>query len=86
MAAGIRIDPPPSLACAIGSTPLATSAAAPPEEPPVECSGLQGLRVGGPNSGSVVAVMPSSGVAVLPRLIIPVESSWAASGEVRFAT
>ena len=33
--AGIRIDPPPSLAWAIGTTPAATNAAEPPEEPPV---------------------------------------------------
>src|SRR5699024_12316197 len=31
--AGIRIDPPPSLAPAIGTTPEATSAEAPPLEP-----------------------------------------------------
>ncbi len=32
--AGIRIDPPPSLAWAIGTMPAATAAAAPPLEPP----------------------------------------------------
>ncbi len=36
-AAGMRIEPPPSLACAAGTMPAATAAAAPPEEPPVEC-------------------------------------------------
>ena len=35
-AAGIRIDPPPSVACATGTMPAATAAAAPPLEPPVE--------------------------------------------------
>ena len=35
-AAGMRMEPPPSLACAIGTTPAATSAAAPPEEAPQE--------------------------------------------------
>ena len=34
--AGIRIEPAPSLACAIGTTPEATIAALPPDEPPVE--------------------------------------------------
>ncbi len=32
--AGTRIDPPPSVACAIGTTRAATSAAAPPDDPP----------------------------------------------------
>ena len=34
--AGMRIEPPPSLACAIGTTRAATATAAPPEEPPQE--------------------------------------------------
>src|SRR2546428_12664438 len=33
--AGMRIEPPPSLACAIGTKPAATAAAEPPLEPPV---------------------------------------------------
>jgi hypothetical protein len=35
-AAGMRMEPPPSLACAMGTTPAATRAAAPPEEAPQE--------------------------------------------------
>ena len=31
--AGMRIDPPPSVACAIGSTPAATIAPVPAEDP-----------------------------------------------------
>jgi len=34
--AGIRIEPPPSLAWAIGTNPAATAAALPPLEPPGE--------------------------------------------------
>jgi hypothetical protein len=34
--AGMRMDPPPSLACATGTRPAATAAADPPEEPPAE--------------------------------------------------
>ena len=34
--AGMRIEPPPSLACATATMPLATAAADPPDEPPVE--------------------------------------------------
>ena len=43
--AGIRIEPPMSLACATGTMPDATAAAAPPLEPPGECSRLHGLWV-----------------------------------------
>ena len=46
--AGIRIDPAPSLACAIGTIRAATAAPAPPLDPPALCSGFQGLRVGPP--------------------------------------
>ena len=45
-AAGIRIEPPPSVAWAIGAMPAATAAAAPPDDPPAERSRSQGLRVG----------------------------------------
>ena len=41
----MRIEPPPSLAWAIGNMPAATAAAAPPLEPPGERSRSQGLRV-----------------------------------------
>jgi len=44
--AGIRIDPPPSLACAAATMPAATAAAEPPLEPPVERLVSQGLREG----------------------------------------
>ncbi len=36
LAAGMRIDPPPSLAPAHGTIPAATAAADPPDEPPGE--------------------------------------------------
>ena len=41
----MRIEPPPSLAWAIGNMPPATAAAAPPLEPPGERLVSQGLRV-----------------------------------------
>src|SRR5207249_2386238 len=44
--AGMRIEPPPSFACAAGTSPAATAAAAPPLEPPDERLGSQGFRVG----------------------------------------
>ena len=49
-AAGIRVEPPPSVATASGAIPLATATAAPPLEPPAQRSARQALRVR-PNSG-----------------------------------
>jgi len=54
-AAGSRMEPPPSLACAKGTMPAATQAAVAPLEPPGMRSRSQGLRVGPWSSGSVVA-------------------------------
>ena len=44
--AGMRIEPPPSEACATASIPSATAAAAPPDEPPLLRVVSNGLRVG----------------------------------------
>src|SRR5690625_3501982 len=46
-AAVIRIEPPPSLACATGTIWEATAAPAPPLEPPAPRSKSQGVRAGG---------------------------------------
>lgn len=69
--AGMRIDPPPSLAWATGTIPAATAAAEPPLEPPAECPGFHGLRVGRWAAGSVVMVVPNSGTLVRPRKTNP---------------
>ena len=47
---------------------------APPEEPPAERAGFQGLRVGGKPIGSVVGRKPYSGVADLPMTTKPAAS------------
>src|SRR4029079_14037112 len=70
--AGIRIEPPPRLACATGRSRAATSAAAPPYEPPEECSRFQGLRVGPCRRDSVVGIRPNSGLELLPKIETPV--------------
>ena len=44
--AGMRIEPPPSPACANGTMPDATAAALPPLDPPGDRSRSQGLRAG----------------------------------------
>src|SRR5690606_2823036 len=54
-AAGIRIDPPPSLAWAIGTTPAATNAAEPADEAPEEWAVDQGLRTGSAAGYSALA-------------------------------
>src|SRR5581483_7133348 len=70
-AAGIRIEPPPSLACAKGSTRAATAADAPPEDPPEEWARFQGFFVGPCRRGSVVGNNPISGLALLPKMVRP---------------
>ena len=45
-AAGARIEPKPSVACAMGSMRAPTAAAAPPHEPPEMRVRSHGLRVG----------------------------------------
>src|SRR5882672_7455910 len=69
--AGVRVEPPPSLAVANGTMPDATAAAEPPLEPPGVRSGFHGLRVT-PSAGlAVYANVPNSGAAVLPIGIAP---------------
>src|ERR1700754_3159414 len=70
--AGMRIEPPPSLACAIGRMRAATAAAAPPDDPPEEWSRFQGLRVGPNRRVSVVGISPNSGLELLPKIATPV--------------
>src|SRR5579885_2016130 len=73
--AGMRIDPPPSFACAIGTMPAATAAQAPPLEPPAVRVVFHGFRVGPKSRGSVVASRPNSGVLVFPTMIRPARFS-----------
>src|ERR1700756_3124992 len=76
--AGIRIEPPPSLACVNGRMRDATTAPAPPEEPPDECARFQGLRVGPNSRDSVVGSNPNSGLELLPKIVTPVlRKRWA---------
>src|SRR6478609_9968640 len=70
-AAGMRVDPPPSVATAIGTRPAATATADPPLEPPELRSARQALRVR-PNNGACVRhCWPNSGVVVLPTTMAP---------------
>ena len=67
----MRIEPPPSVACAIGRPRAATMAAEPPDEPPGERSLRHGLTVGPPKAGSVVGARPNSLVLVRPTITKP---------------
>src|SRR4029450_12564019 len=69
--AGMRVDPPPSLAVATGTSPAATAAALPPLEPPGVRCGFHGLRAM-PNTLVLVKFsVPNSGAAVLPTGTAP---------------
>ena len=69
--AGMRIDPPPSLAWANGTIPDATAAAAPPLDPPGVRVVSHGLCVAPHATGSVVGTLPSSGLFVRPAITSP---------------
>ncbi len=64
--AGIRIEPPPSVPCAAGAIPVTTATDAPPLDPPGDRVVSQGFRQTPFSWDSVTAVIPSSGVFVLP--------------------
>jgi hypothetical protein len=86
--AGIRTEPPPSEPCAIPTRPAATAAAAPPLEPPAFRPRSQGVRHGPFSGESVNAVVPNSGVLVLPITTKPaarVLATWARSKSGTFA-
>ncbi len=70
-AAGMRVDPPPSLPCASGTIPEATAAALPPEEPPGVRSRSHGLRVGPNSLASLTGRIPYSGSVVVPTITKP---------------
>ncbi len=78
LAAGMRIEPPPSLACPTATSPAATAAADPPDEPPVEYPRSHGLRAGPHASDSVVIVVPSSGTLVRPTATKPAARNFSA--------
>src|SRR5690606_38442891 len=70
-AAGMRMDPPPSLAVASGTMPAATAAAEPLEDPPGVRSRSHGLRVVPHAFVLAKFTMPNSGAAVLPTGTAP---------------
>src|SRR5208337_2940978 len=83
--AGMRIEPPASLPCAIGTIREATAAPAPPLEPPTPRSGFHGFRVGPHARVSVAIEGPHSGTVVWPRVINPAARNRFATFEVERA-
>ena len=73
--AGIRIEPPPSVATCSHPMPSAAATAAPPLLPPGVRSVFQGLRVTPVSGLSVTPFQPNSGVVVLPRNTAPCSRS-----------
>ena len=71
LAAGTRIEPPPSDASEIGVTRVATATAEPPLEPPGVRVGSQGLRVTPCKDDSVAKHQPFSGDVDLPNNTAP---------------
>ena len=67
----MRVEPPPSLPCAIGTMPAATAAAEPPDEPPGVRSRSYGLRVIPKRRGRVTGRIPHSGSVVVPTMTNP---------------
>ena len=74
-AAGIRIDPPPSEPLATATSPAATAAAEPPDEPPGVRWRSHGLRVTPLASVAVQGKIISSGTLVIPIGIAPAARS-----------
>jgi hypothetical protein len=60
----MRVEPPPSLAVAIGTSPAETAAAEPPLDPPGVRDGSHGLRVIPHAFVFVKLSVPNSGAAV----------------------
>ena len=79
-AAGMRIEPPPSVPTCKAPMPSAQAAAAPPLEPPGVRARSQGLRVMPVSALSVTPFQPNSGVVVLPISTAPCSRSRAVAG------
>jgi hypothetical protein len=80
-AAGIRIEPAPSLPWASGPRPAATAAAAPPLDPPGVLARFQGLKEGPNTRFPESPFQPSSGVFVFPNMTAPAAYNRSTMGE-----
>src|SRR5215831_886969 len=69
--AGPRIEPPVSEPRLAGTSPAATAAPDPDDEPPVKCAVFHGLRAGGHGKSNDGPPWANSCVASLPIKIAP---------------
>src|ERR671920_2600954 len=83
-AAGILVEPPPSVPPLKGPMPSAPAAALPPLEPPAVRVESQGFTVDPVSGLSVTPFHPYSGVVVFPRMTAPCSRSRAATGASSF--
>ena len=65
------MEPPVSVAVAMGARPAATAAAEPPDDPPATRSGSHGLRTGPKWLDSVDEPIANSSRLVFPRVTMP---------------
>ena len=70
-AAGWRIEPPVSVPVAAGTSPAATAAAEPPDEPPGTRAASQGLATGPKWLVSLEEPIANSSMLVLPTITAP---------------
>src|SRR5580698_7081536 len=78
-AAGLRNDPPVSEPWQIGTIPVASATAEPPEDPAQDFVGSNGLPVAPYTALRVLAPAPNSGVLVLPTTMAPAARTAATS-------
>src|ERR1700760_2831862 len=83
-AAGMRIEPPPSVPSANGVIPAATEAAQPALEPPGVSERSSGLRVTPVSGESPTGLQPNSLVVVLPIRIAPAARARSTDGASTF--
>src|SRR5215468_1640792 len=77
---GMRTEPPPSVPMAIGPSPAATAAPAPPDDPPGVRSVFQGLRVMPFSGESVTPLWPYSELVLWANPMAPASRSRATAG------
>src|SRR5580704_8914105 len=77
---GMRTEPPPSVPMAIGPSPAATAAPAPPDEPPGVQSGFHGLRVMPFKGELVTPLWPYSELVLWAKTMAPASRSRATAG------
>ena len=65
------MEPPVSVAVAMGASPAATAAAEPPDEPPATRSRSQGFRTGPKWLDSLEEPIANSSMLVFPRVTMP---------------